>query len=77
MYTLYSLQDIEQSYWYSRVHAEFQLNEPPFYPFWFTPAQFIGDLIIHRDEPKVLFFKMYVPTDKHLNVGEFDFILSR
>ncbi|KAK2147360.1 hypothetical protein LSH36_557g01040 [Paralvinella palmiformis] len=51
-----------------RIHAEFQLNQPPFYPFWFTPAQFTGNLIISKDGTKVLSFNLYVPGDKRLNV---------
>ncbi|KAK3598667.1 hypothetical protein CHS0354_020428 [Potamilus streckersoni] len=51
-----------------RLHAEFQLNEPPRYPFWFTPAQFKGNLIISRDYTKILYFNMYVPNDRKLNV---------
>lgn len=51
-----------------RIHAEFQLNQPPFYPFWFTPAQFTGNIIISKDGTKVLSFKLYVPTEKRLNV---------
>ncbi|KAL3872735.1 hypothetical protein ACJMK2_035939 [Sinanodonta woodiana] len=51
-----------------RLHAEFQLNEPPHYPFWFTPAQFSGNLIISRDYTKILYFNMYVPNNKKLNV---------
>ena len=54
---------------YDRVHAEFQLSEPPYNPMWFTPGQFTGNLIISRDFKKVIYFHMYVPTDKKLNVG--------
>ncbi|VDI31112.1 selenoprotein N [Mytilus galloprovincialis] len=51
-----------------RLHAEFQLSEPPNNPMWFTPAQFTGNLIISRDYRKIIYFHMYVPTDKKLNV---------
>lgn len=51
-----------------RIHAEFQLNEAPFPPFWFTPAQFMGHIIMSKDGTKVYDFHMYVPTDKRLNV---------
>lgn len=51
-----------------RMHAEFQLNEPPTNPFWFTPAQFVGDLVISRDGSHIAYFHMQVPNDKRLNV---------
>lgn len=51
-----------------RFHAEFQLNEPPYNPFWFTPAQFTGNLIISRDYNQILYFNIYVPSQKKLNV---------
>lgn len=51
-----------------RIHAEFQLNKPPLHPFWFTPAQFSGRLIINRDATIVKFFHMSVP-ERNLNVG--------
>lgn len=51
-----------------RIHAEFQLNEAPYYPFWLTPAQFKGNLIISRDGSHIQHFHMYVPTDKRLNI---------
>ena len=54
-----------------RVHAEFQINEPPNYPFWFTPAQFTGRIIISKEGTHILDFEMFVPNDKKLNVGEF------
>ncbi|GIY57372.1 selenoprotein N [Caerostris darwini] len=50
-----------------RMHAEFQLNEPPLHPFWFTPSQFQGRLIINKDATVVKFFYMGVPDTK-LNV---------
>lgn len=51
-----------------RLHVEFQLNEPPRLPFWFTPAQFTGQLLMSRDLTKVLNFHLYVPNDRRLNV---------
>ena len=53
-----------------RAHAEFQLNEEPNYPFWFTPAQFKGRLIITKDGSHVEYFEMHVPNYQSLNVGE-------
>ncbi|GIY51207.1 selenoprotein N [Caerostris extrusa] len=50
-----------------RMHAEFQLNKPPLHPFWFTPSQFQGRLIISKDATVVKFFYMGVPDTK-LNV---------
>ncbi len=52
-----------------RVHAEFQLNSEPSYPFWFTPAQFAGRLIINKTSQHVEHFELYLPTDKQLNIG--------
>lgn len=51
-----------------RVHAEFQLNEPPAFPFWFTPAQFTGHVTIARDSSHVRAFHMFVPNNRSLNV---------
>ncbi|KAH9500951.1 hypothetical protein Btru_069301 [Bulinus truncatus] len=51
-----------------RIHVEFQLNEPPRLPFWFTPGQFTGNLIVSRDLTKVKSFHLYVPSTKSLNV---------
>lgn len=53
-----------------RIHAEFQLNNPPFHPFWFTPGKFVGRLIISRDFKHVRYLNLKVPTDKKLNVGK-------
>ncbi|GFQ94019.1 selenoprotein N [Trichonephila clavata] len=50
-----------------RIHAEYQLNKPPLHPFWFTPSQFQGRLIINKDSSVVKFFHMEVPDTK-LNV---------
>ncbi|KAK7104887.1 hypothetical protein V1264_019532 [Littorina saxatilis] len=51
-----------------RMHAEFQLNNPPVRPFWFTPAQFLGDLVMSRDGSHVHYFHMRVPSERRLNV---------
>ena len=51
-----------------RIHAEFQLNDPPFHPFWFTPSQFKGQLIISRDFRHVHYFECHIPTDRKVNV---------
>lgn len=51
-----------------RLHAEFQLNTPPLLPFWFTPAQFSGRLIISKDGSHIEHFEMEVPCNKTLNV---------
>ncbi|ESO93527.1 hypothetical protein LOTGIDRAFT_119019 [Lottia gigantea] len=51
-----------------RIHAEFQLNEPPYHPFWFTPAQFTGNLIISKDGKHIQYFNLYVPNNKRLNI---------
>lgn len=51
-----------------RMHAEFQLNEPPLQPFWFTPAYFSGSLIINRNASSVLYFSLAVPNHNKLNV---------
>ncbi|CAF0791935.1 unnamed protein product [Adineta steineri] len=53
---------------YFRMHAEFQLNTPPYHPFWYTPAQFQGRLIIRDDASEITYFNMYVPNEKRLNV---------
>uniref|UniRef100_H2Z5F8 EF-hand domain-containing protein n=1 Tax=Ciona savignyi TaxID=51511 RepID=H2Z5F8_CIOSA len=51
-----------------RIHSEFQLNEPPNLPYWFTPAQFAGSITIARDGSHVRDFQLYVPNTKKLNV---------
>lgn len=51
-----------------RVHAEFQINELPSLPFWFTPACFQGRLIISKNAEQIEYFNLYVPTEKRLNV---------
>lgn len=51
-----------------RIHAEFQLNDVPDFPFWFTPGQFAGNIILSKDASHVREFHLYVPNDKSLNV---------
>lgn len=51
-----------------RIHAEYQLNHFPHYPFWFTPAQFTGQVTLNRDSTNVLNFHLFVPNDRQLNV---------
>uniref|UniRef100_K7FNJ2 EF-hand domain-containing protein n=1 Tax=Pelodiscus sinensis TaxID=13735 RepID=K7FNJ2_PELSI len=51
-----------------RIHAEFQLNEPPDFPFWFSPAQFTGHIVLSRDSSHVREFKLFVPNKRSLNV---------
>uniref|UniRef100_A0AAY3ZTP9 Selenoprotein N n=1 Tax=Denticeps clupeoides TaxID=299321 RepID=A0AAY3ZTP9_9TELE len=51
-----------------RIHAEFQLNEVPNFPFWFTPGQFTGNVVLSRDSTHVREFHLYVPSDRSLNV---------
>lgn len=51
-----------------RIHAEFQLNDVPDFPFWFTPGQFTGHVILSHDASHVRDFRLYVPNDRSLNV---------
>ena len=51
-----------------RVHAEFQLNKYPSYPFWFTPGQFLGRLIISKDSSHLEYFELGISTAKSLNI---------
>ncbi|CAH3171495.1 unnamed protein product [Porites evermanni] len=51
-----------------RIHAEFQLNEPPLLPFWFTPGQFLGNIVIQKDGSHVHSFHLAVPNNRSLNV---------
>ena len=53
----------------SRAHVEFQLNDYPDLPFWFTPAQFAGRLIISKDNSHIVMFEMEVPNNRSLNIG--------
>ncbi|KAG8143120.1 hypothetical protein E2320_000401 [Naja naja] len=50
------------------IHAEFQLNEPPDFPFWFSPAQFTGYIVFSKDSSHVREFKLFVPNNRSLNV---------
>ena len=52
-----------------RSHIEFQLNTEPSYPFWFTPAQLAGRLIITKDASHIEYFEMSLPTKNALNIG--------
>jgi hypothetical protein len=51
-----------------RAHVEFQLNDYPDLPFWFTPAQFAGRLIMSKDSSHIVLFEMEVPTNRTLNI---------
>ncbi|XP_037795308.1 selenoprotein N-like [Penaeus monodon] len=51
-----------------RLHAEYQLNTPPRRPLWFTPAAFMGRLVINMTDYSVQHFVMDVPTQQQLNV---------
>ncbi|XP_013910021.1 PREDICTED: selenoprotein N-like [Thamnophis sirtalis] len=51
-----------------RIHGEFQLNEPPNFPFWFSPAQFTGYIVLSKDSSHVREFKLFVPNNRSLNV---------
>lgn len=51
-----------------RIHAEFQLNDVPNFPFWFTPGQFAGNIVLSKDASHVRHFHLYVPNDRSLNV---------
>ena len=58
-----------------RAHVEFQLNELPYYPFWFTPAQLAGRLIVNTSSGEIYYFELTLPADKHLNVGVLPIII--
>lgn len=51
-----------------RIHAEYQLNEPPLLPFWFTPGQFLGNIVMKKDGSHVESFHLAVPNNRSLNV---------
>ena len=53
------------------MHPEFQLNEPPNYPFWFTPASIMGHMVAKKDGSKIDYFKMYLPNHTKLNIGKY------
>lgn len=52
----------------ARIHAEFQLSEPPDFPFWFSPGQFTGHIILSKDATHVRDFRLFVPNHRSLNV---------
>ena len=47
-----------------RLHSEFQLNEHPQLPFWFTPSQFSGRLTMSVDGTHVRDFILHVPNQR-------------
>ncbi|ELR56258.1 Selenoprotein N, partial [Bos mutus] len=51
-----------------RIHAEFQLSEPPDFPFWFSPGQFTGHVVLSKDATHVRDFRLFVPNHRSLNV---------
>uniref|UniRef100_A0A8C2XLE6 Selenoprotein N n=1 Tax=Cyclopterus lumpus TaxID=8103 RepID=A0A8C2XLE6_CYCLU len=51
-----------------RIHAEFQLNDVPDFPFWFTPGKFTGNIVLSKDASHVRNFHLHVPNDRSLNV---------
>uniref|UniRef100_A0A8C4T3Q7 Selenoprotein N n=1 Tax=Erpetoichthys calabaricus TaxID=27687 RepID=A0A8C4T3Q7_ERPCA len=51
-----------------RIHAEFQLNDIPDFPFWFSPAQFTGHIVLSKDSTHVREFRLFVPNNRSLNV---------
>lgn len=53
-----------------RIHAEFQLSEPPDFPFWFSPGQFTGHIILSKDATHVRDFRLFVPNHRwELDLG--------
>lgn len=48
----------------SRIHAEFQLSEPPDFPFWFSPGQFTGHIILSKDATHIRDFRLFVPNHR-------------
>ena len=69
-FTVYCYHRVVLSLSLPRLHAEFQLNQEPAFPFWFTPAQFSGRLVVQREAEHVVHFELSVPIDKQLNVGK-------
>lgn len=47
-----------------RIHAEFQLSEPPDFPFWFSPGQFTGHIVLSKDATHVRDFRLFVPNHR-------------
>lgn len=48
----------------NRIHAEFQLSEPPDFPFWFSPGQFTGHIILSKDATHIRDFRLFVPNHR-------------
>lgn len=48
----------------NRIHAEFQLSEPPDFPFWFSPGQFTGHIILSKDAAHIRDFRLFVPNHR-------------
>lgn len=48
----------------ARIHAEFQLSEPPDFPFWFSPGQFTGHIILSKDATHIRDFRLFVPNHR-------------
>jgi hypothetical protein len=55
-----------------RIHAEFDLlprqSNLPVVKAWYSPACFLGRLVVHRSAGNVEYFQLGVPTDKLMNV---------
>ena len=58
-----------------RIHAEFQINEPPQLPFWYTPAHFTGHILMDTATDTVYQFEFGVPISRRLNV-DMEWIVS-
>ncbi len=48
-----------------RVHAEFHLHSPDEPPFYFTPSQFAGSIVVSRTLDRVLAFDLAVPASRN------------
>ncbi|KAK7797644.1 hypothetical protein U0070_010236 [Myodes glareolus] len=55
-----------------RIHAEFQLSEPPDFPFWFSPGQFTGHIILSKDATHIRDFRLFVPNHSETSNMEVD-----
>ena len=55
-----------------RVHAEFDLastpTDLPLLHAWYSPACFLGQVVVNRDTGTVEYFRLGVPTDRKTNV---------
>lgn len=56
-----------------RIHAEFDLllqrgGSIPFSEAWYTPACFLGRLVLNRNPGMIEYFSLSLPTDKAINV---------